>query len=104
MWSARRSESDSSASESDDYSDDDLVSYDMDSDDDETLRSGDPASLTAMRIASLPKPQAIARVHHALRQCRSGDMSTRQTDIDVADAAEGAIHALPTSYPRDRTD
>ena len=94
MWSARRDESDSSASESDDYSDDDLVPYDMDSDDDETLRSGDPASLTAMRIASLPKPQTMRECINALRQCRSGDMSTRQTDIDVADAAEGAIHAL----------
>jgi hypothetical protein len=94
MWSARRDESDSSASESDDYSDDDLVPYDMDSDDDETLRSGDPASLTAMRIASLPKPQTMRECINALRQCRSGDASTRQTDIDVADAAEGAIYAL----------
>ena len=94
MWSARRDESESSASESDDYSDDELVPYDMDSDDDETLRSGDPASLTAMRIASLPKPQTMRECINALRQCRSGDASTRQTDIDVADAAEGAIHAL----------
>ena len=38
MWSARRDER-LLCLESDDYSDDDLVPYDMDSDDDETLRS-----------------------------------------------------------------
>ena len=94
MWSLRRDESDSDASDSDDYSDDELVPYDMDSDDDATLRSRDPASLTEARIASLPKPQTLRECIGALRQARSGDASTRQTDIDIADAAEGAVHAV----------
>jgi len=94
MWSLRRDESDSDASDSDDYSDDELVPYDMDSDDDATLRSRDPASLTEARIASLPKPQTLRECISALRQARSGDASTRQTDIDIADAAEGAVHAV----------
>ena len=96
MWSARRGDADDSDDEndSDDSDDDDLVPYDIDSDDDPSMRSSDPASLTERRIASLPKPQTLRECVAALRQVRSGDASARQTDIDLADAAEGAVHTV----------
>lgn len=96
VWAARRRVSDDEESDSDDddTSDEELVPYDMDSDDDLSLRQGDPASVTAARLASLPKPRTLKACISALRQVRSGDASTRKTDIDLADAAEGAAHAV----------
>ena len=99
VWGVRNrrnvdSDTDDSDDESIDESDDELVPYDMDSDDDETLRSNNPRSITEARIASLPKPQTLRQCIGALRQNRSGDASTRKTDIDLADAAEGAVHSV----------
>ena len=96
VWAARQRVSDDEESDSDDddTSDEELVPYDMDSDDDLSLRQGDPASVTAARLASLPKPRTLKACISALRQVRSGDASTRKTDIDLADAAEGAAHAV----------
>ena len=99
VWGVRnRHDIDSDTDDSDrdtvDDSDDELVPYDMDSDDDETLRSNDAQSMTEARIASLPKPQTLRQCIGALRQTRSGDASTRKTDIDLADAAEGAVHTV----------
>jgi len=88
----RRIESDSDESDTEDDSDEELVPYEMDSDDDESLRTREPRSVTEARIASLPKPQTLSQCISALRQARSGDASTRKTDIDLADAAEGAVH------------